>query len=82
MHYEVERRHLDFENQGIGVLQVTGQGWRTVTVFRDTAIPTPLTFDSLGAARTFAGRYRPGRVRIIRVTDDGEREVVEDEPRD
>jgi hypothetical protein len=36
-----------------------------------------LTFDTLGAAQAYAGRNQPGAVRIVRVTEDGEREVVE-----
>jgi hypothetical protein len=80
MHYEVERHNLDFENHGAGARQITGQGWRTVMVFRGDAIPTPLTFESLEEVCSYAGRDRPGTVRIIRVTDDGEREVVEAGP--
>ncbi len=41
------------------------------------SIPTPLTFDALCAAQAYVGRNQPGAVRIVRVTDDGEREVVE-----
>jgi hypothetical protein len=75
MHYEVEHRQLAYEDDGTGVLQITGQGWRMVMVFRGDAITTPLTFDSLGAARAYVGRDSPGTVRIVRVTDGGEREV-------
>jgi hypothetical protein len=80
MHYEVERRQLADEDDGTGVLQITGQSWRTVMVFRGDMITTPLTFDSLEEARSYVGRKPPGSVRIVRVTDHGEREVVEAEP--
>ncbi len=37
----------------------------------------PLTFSALCAAQAYVGRNQPGAVRIVRVTEDGEREVVE-----
>ena len=75
MHYEVERRQFAYQDEGMGVLQLTGQSWRTVMIFRGDAIPTPLTFDSLDEARSYIARNPPGTVRIVRVADDGEREV-------
>lgn len=80
MHYEVELRELAYEDAGAGGLRITGSYWKPVRVFNKDAIPVPLTFDASGAAQAYVGRNQPGPVRIVRVTDDGEREVVgEDE---
>jgi hypothetical protein len=51
--------------------------WKPVRVFNKDAIPVPLTFEALGAAQAYVGRNQPGAVRIVRVTEDEEREVVE-----
>jgi hypothetical protein len=40
-------------------------------------VPLPLTFDALSAAQAYVGRNQPGAVRIVRATDDGEREEAE-----
>jgi hypothetical protein len=77
MHYEVELRELLYENDGTGGLRVTGSMWKPVRVFNKDAVPMVLTFEALGAAQAHVGRNQPGVVRIVRVTDDGEREVVE-----
>jgi hypothetical protein len=71
-YYEVELRGLTYEDDGNGVLKITGSSWKPVKVFKEDAIPTPLTIDTLDAARAHAGRDRPGSVRIVRVTDEGE----------
>jgi hypothetical protein len=77
MHYEVELRELLYEADGTGGLRVTGSMWKPVRVFNKDAIPVPLMFDVLGAAQAYVGRNQPSAVRIVRVTEDGEREVVE-----
>jgi hypothetical protein len=46
-------------------------------VFRGDNITTPLVFGSLSEARSYAERSQPGLVRIVRVTEEGERDVVE-----
>ena len=51
--------------------------WRPVRVFRRDNIPTPLMFGAWVQRRPTSGRNQPGAVRIVRVTEDGEREVVE-----
>jgi hypothetical protein len=76
-HYEVELRELLYEADGTGGLRVTGSTWKPVRVFDKDMVPTPLTFEALGAARAYVGRNQPGAVRIVRVTEDGEREVLE-----
>jgi hypothetical protein len=76
-HYEVELRELLYEADGTGGLAVTGSTWKPVRVFDKDMVPMPLTFDALCAAQAYVGRNQPGVVRIVRVTDEGEREVVE-----
>jgi hypothetical protein len=51
--------------------------WKPVRVFNKDAVPTVLTFEALSAAQAYVGRNQPGAVRIVRVREDGEREVVE-----
>jgi hypothetical protein len=77
MHYEVELRELLYEADGTGGLRVTGSMWKPVRVFNKDAVPLPLTFEALGAAQAYVGRNQQDAVRIVRVTGDGEREVVE-----
>jgi hypothetical protein len=77
MHYEVELRELTVESDGTGGMQVTCSMWKPVRVFDKDTIPVALTFEALGAAQTYVGRNQPGAVRIVWVTEDGEREVVE-----
>jgi hypothetical protein len=76
MHYEVELREMTYESDGTGGLRVTGSMWKPVRVFNKDTIPVPLTFDALCAAQAYVGRNQPGAVRIMRVTEEGEREVV------
>jgi hypothetical protein len=76
-HYEVELRELLYEADGTGGLRVTGSMWKSVRVFNKDTVPMVLTFDALSAAQAYVGRNQPDAVRIVRVTDDGEREVVE-----
>jgi hypothetical protein len=79
MHYEVERRELTYADDGTGGLRVTGSMWKPVRVFDKDTVLMPLTFEALSAAQAYVGRNQPGAVRIVRVTVDGEREVVEAE---
>ena len=77
MHYEVELRELTYADDGMSGLRVTGSMWKPVRVFNKDMVPLPLTFDALSAAQAYVGRNQPGAIRIVRVTEDGEREVVE-----
>jgi hypothetical protein len=76
LHYEVELRELLYEADGTGGLAVTGSMWKPVRVFNKDAVPVPLTFEALGAAQAYVGRNQPGVVRIVRLTEEGEREVA------
>jgi hypothetical protein len=46
-------------------------------MFNKDTVPMALTFDALSAAQAYVGPNQPDAVCIVRVTDDGEREVVE-----
>ena len=46
-------------------------------MFNKETVPMVLTFEALSAAQAYVGRNQRGAVRIVRVTEDGEREVVE-----
>ena len=65
-HYEVEvpGHEPDF-----------GNGWQPVRVFRADGFTTPLTFASLDEAQAYVARAG-GEARVVRVTDEGDREVV------
>ncbi len=76
-HYEVELRQLTYESGGPDGFQITGSTWTPIPLFPNAAVPIPLTFDALSAAQAYVGRNQPGAVRIVRVTEEGEREVVE-----
>ena len=76
-HYEVELREMTYEADGTGGLRVTGSMRKPVRVFNKDTIPVPLTFDALCAAQAYVGRNQPGAVRIVRVTEEGEWQVVE-----
>jgi hypothetical protein len=76
MHYEVETRKLTYQDDDGTVLRVTGSSWLPVKVFGKDGASVPLTFDALCAAQAYVGRNQPGAVRIVRVTEEGEREVV------
>ena len=52
--------------------------WHVVNVFNADAVPMPLTFDTLEQALDHV-RPTPGTLRIMEVTDDGERVPVERE---
>ncbi len=52
-----------------------GDGWRPVRVYRADAITTALTFASLDEARAYVAKAA-GEARVVRVTDEGDREVV------
>jgi hypothetical protein len=73
-----EREWSAYDRQQPG-LSINGPGsmWKPVRVFNKDAVPVPLTSDALSAAQAYAGRNQAGAVRIVRVMEDGEREVVE-----
>jgi hypothetical protein len=68
-HYEVELLGPGHSGQEAG--------WQPATVSLDDVIPSPLTFGSLGQARSYTARDQPSAARIIWVTEAGERLVIE-----
>ena len=71
------RLQLPYPGSGTGGLRVTGSMWKPVRVFNKDTVPMVLTFDAMGAAQAYVGRNQHGAVRIVRVMEEGEREVVE-----
>jgi hypothetical protein len=49
--------------------------WRPVRVYRADALTTSLTFATFDEARAYVARAA-GEARVVRVTDEGDREVV------
>ena len=70
MHYEVEQVSPD-----VGT-NAEPERWHMVNVFTADAVPTPLTFEALQQALDYV-RQTPGPLRVVEVTDDGERLLVD-----
>ena len=70
MHYEVEQASPD-----VGT-NAEPERWHVVSVFDSDAVPMPLRFDTLDQALAYVART-PGTLRIVEVTDDGERVPVD-----
>ena len=66
MRYEVEQAGLGHEPEG----------WHVVNVVDAEVVPTPLTFDTLQPALAYVARTL-GTLRVVEVTDDGERLPVD-----
>ena len=76
MHYEVEQAGAGHEhNPDVGT-HAEPDRWHAVKVFNADAVPTPLRCDTLDQAQTYVART-PGTLRIVEVTDDGERVPVD-----
>jgi len=69
MHYEVEQAGPD-----VGT-NAEPERWHVVNVFNADAVPMPLTFDTLDQALAYVART-PGTLRVVEVTDEGERVPV------
>ena len=76
MRYEVEQAGLGREPGPDVGTHAEPAGWHVVRVFNADAVPMPLRFDTLEQARTYVTRT-PGTLRIVEVTDDGERVPVD-----
>jgi hypothetical protein len=75
MHYEIEQAGLGHEPGPVVGTHDQPERWHVVNVFNADAVPMPLRFDTL--ERALAYTYRtPGTLRVVRVTDDGERVPV------
>ena len=67
LHYEIEVPEHDPDFVGT---------WRPIRVFRHDLIPMPLTFESLNEALGYVAKAA-GEARVVLVTDEGDREVVD-----
>jgi hypothetical protein len=76
-HYEVELHEVTCESGSSSGFRITSSSWIPIRLCPRGSVPALLTFDSLSDAQTYAGRHRADAVRIVRVTEVGEREVVE-----
>jgi hypothetical protein len=72
MHYEIERAGLGHEPGPDVGTHAEPERWHVVNVFDADAVPMPLRFDTLEQAMSYTYRT-PGRLRIVEVTDEGER---------
>jgi hypothetical protein len=71
MHYEVELRPADRQNERAGA------AWRPVRRVGPDGAMSPLTFATLGAAQAYARRMNRQEARIVAVGQDGGRRTVD-----
>jgi hypothetical protein len=76
MHYEVEQAGAGGEHRPDVGTHAEPERWHVVKVFNADTMPMPLRFDSLDEALAYTFRT-PGTLRIVEVTDAGERVPVE-----
>ena len=69
-HYEIEQA-----SAGVGT-GAEPERWHVVAIIDTEVVPTPLTFDTIDQAVAYTLRS-PGPLRIVEVTDDGERVPVD-----
>ena len=76
MHYEIEQAGLGREHGPNVDTHAEPAGWHVVNVLNADAAPMPLRFDTLERALAYTS-HTPGTLRIVEVTDEGERLPVE-----
>ena len=76
MHYEVEQAGPGQGHHPDVGTYAEPERWHVVEVFNADAVPMPLRCDTLDQARTYLART-PGTLRIVKVSDEGERVPVE-----
>ena len=76
MHYEIEQAGPGHGHRPDVGTHAGPERWHVVNVFNADAVPMPLRLDTLEQARTYVVRT-PGMLRIMQVTDDGERVPVD-----
>ena len=76
MHYEIEQAGAGHEHGPDVGTHAGPERWHVVNVFNADAVPMPLRFDTLDQALAYVART-PGTLRIVQVTDDGERVPVD-----
>ena len=75
-HYEIEQAVLGRKPGPDVGTHAEPESWHVVNVFNVDAVPMPLRFDTLDQALAYTYRT-PGTLRIVEVTDFGERVPVE-----
>ena len=70
MHYEIEQASPD-----VGT-NAEPERWQVVAIIDTEVVPTPLTFDTIDQAVAYVAQT-PGTLRVVEVTDEGERVLAE-----
>jgi hypothetical protein len=76
MHYEIEQAGDGSEHRPDIGTHAEPPRWHVVNVLDGEAGPMPLTFDTLQPALAYVART-PGTLRVVEVTDEGERGPVD-----
>ena len=76
MHYEIEQAGLGHQHGPDVGAHAGPESWHVVRAFNADAVPMPLRFDTLTQALDYV-RRTPGTLRIVEVSDDGERVPVD-----
>ena len=76
MHYEIEQAVLGREPDPVVGTHARPKRWRKVNVPTAGAVPRPLTFEALTPALDHV-RRTPGTLRVVEVSDEGERVPVD-----
>ena len=76
MHYEIEQAGAGEEHRPAVGTHAEPERWHVVRVLNADAVPMPLRFDTLEQALAYVART-PGTLRIVEVTDEGERVPVD-----
>ena len=76
MHYEIEQAGPGHEHGPDVSTRAEPERWHVVRIFNADAVPMPLRFDTLDQALAYTYRT-PGTLRIVEVTNSGERVPVE-----
>ena len=76
MHYEVEQAGAGREPGPDVGTHAEPERWRKVNVLAADAVPVPLTFEALTPALDYV-RRTPGPLRVVEVSDEGERLPVD-----
>jgi hypothetical protein len=76
MHYEVEQAGAGEEHRPDVGTHAEPERWHVVNVLDGENGPMPLTFDTIDQALAYVART-PGTLRVVEVTDEGERVPVE-----
>ena len=76
MHYEIEQAGLGREHGPDVGAHARPKRWHKVNVLTADAVPMPLTFEALTPALGYVHRT-PGTLRVVEVSDEGERLPVD-----